>query len=154
MNNAERMQKEILSLVQRGEMKPELAAKLLRSLPKETSSQPSATKTSPIAVIGMAGRFPEAEDVQSFWENLASGKDSVRPVPARRFWPDTANETSDVEFCKQGGFLDRVDLFDPLFFDISPREAELMDPQQRIFLEESWRAFEDAGLSVDYLNSL
>lgn len=153
MNNAERMQKEILSLVQRGEMKPELAAKLLRSLPKETSSQPSATKLSPIAVIGMAGRFPEADDVQGFWENLASGKDSVRPVPARRFWPHTANETSDVEFCKQGGFLDRVDQFDPLFFDISPREAELMDPQQRIFLEESWRAFEDAGLSAEYLNS-
>ena len=153
MNNAERMQKEILSLVQRGVLKPELAAKLLRSLPKETSSQPSATKTSPIAVIGMAGRFPEADDIQSFWENLASGKDSVRPVPARRFWPDIANETSDTEFCKQGGFLDRVDLFDPLFFDISPREAELMDPQQRIFLEESWRAFEDAGLSAEYLNS-
>ncbi|HKR63434.1 MAG TPA: beta-ketoacyl synthase N-terminal-like domain-containing protein, partial [Thermoanaerobaculia bacterium] len=90
-----------------------------------------------IAVIGMSGRFPGAPDVAAFWQRLADGTDCVTEMPLARFGAGAEG--------KWGGFLDRVDDFDPLFFNISPREAVQMDPQQRLFLEEAWRTFEDAG---------
>ncbi|MCP3942315.1 MAG: type I polyketide synthase, partial [Desulfobacteraceae bacterium] len=110
----------------------------------------------PIAIIGMSGRFPDADNLNKFWENLAEGKNSVREVPEGR-WnadkyfdpnPGAGNKT----YCKWGGFLDNTDKFDPLFFNISPAEAEHMDPQQRLFLEEAWKALEDAGYSPDTLS--
>ncbi len=102
-----------------------------------------------IAIIGMAGRFPGANSVDDFWSNIVNGIDSVGPVPRSR-WdhaqvydpdPNTPGRTQ----CPAGGFLDDVESFDPLFFNISPSEATLMDPQQRLFLQEAWRALEDAG---------
>ena len=90
------------------------------------------------AVIGMAGRYPDAPDLARFWENLVAGKDSVRPVPASR---RRAAVPPDLMV---GGFLDDVESFDSLFFSISPRDAELMDPQERLFLEVVWAALEDA----------
>ncbi|MBQ0826804.1 SDR family NAD(P)-dependent oxidoreductase [Streptomyces tagetis] len=103
-----------------------------------------------IAVIGMSGRYPMAPDLDAFWRNLADGRDCVTGIPpARRTsWGLTATgelpRESGID-CSSGGFLDGVDRFDPLFFHISPREAEAMDPQERIFLEVAWSAFEDAG---------
>ncbi|MCK6523453.1 SDR family NAD(P)-dependent oxidoreductase, partial [Myxococcota bacterium] len=102
-----------------------------------------------IAIIGMAGRFPQALDLDAFWANLLSGRDCTEEVPADR-WdveafydpdPSAPNKTS----CRRGGFVPDVHHFDPLFFRLSPREAAFLDPQQRIFLEMAWRAFEDAG---------
>ena len=102
-----------------------------------------------IAVIGMAGRFPDARDVNEFWNNLAGGKDSVREIT--RWNPDQYYDlepgTPGKSNSKWGAFLSDIDQFDPLFFNISPKEAELMDPQQRLFLEEAWKALEDAGYS-------
>ncbi|MCP4996508.1 MAG: zinc-binding dehydrogenase [Gammaproteobacteria bacterium] len=103
-----------------------------------------------IAIIGMSGRFPDAGDVAEFWENLSTGLDSIQAVPPERW--DTAHPTlSDLhpsDGARQwAGLLADIDQFDPLFFNISPREAELMDPQQRLFLEETWKAIEDAGYS-------
>ncbi|MFI2641580.1 SDR family NAD(P)-dependent oxidoreductase [Streptomyces sp. NPDC018610] len=96
-----------------------------------------------IAVIGMAGRFPQAPDLNAFWELLAHGRDAIGPVPADRWDPDEVTDpVKDIQAV--GGFLEGVDLFDAGFFGISPREAEVLDPQQRLLLEAVWRALEDA----------
>ena len=105
-------------------------------------------ETEPIAVIGLAGRFPGAADVDTFWENLAAGRDCVSEIPSER-WPlagffERTAGTPDRSISKWGGFLNDVAGFDPAFFNLSPREADHMDPQQRLFLMEAWRALEDA----------
>ena len=103
-----------------------------------------------IAVIGMAGRFPGAPDLEQFWRNLRDGVDSVAPVPASRFpidaWSDPDPQVSNRSYCRDGGFLSGIEDFDPRFFGIAPAEAKIMDPQQRLFLETAWLALEDAGL--------
>jgi len=104
----------------------------------------------PIAVVGMACRFPGAPDLEAFWRLLCDGIDATREVPAERWDPagfyDPDPETPGTTNTRRGAFLERIDEFDPLFFGISPREAAEMDPQQRIMLELSWEALEDAGL--------
>jgi acyl transferase domain-containing protein/acyl carrier protein len=101
-----------------------------------------------IAIVGMSGRYAGARDLEQFWQNLAEGRDSVVEVPASRWdvqrFYDPRPQPGKV-YCKWLGALEDVECFDPLFFGISPAEAELMDPQQRLFLEEGYRAFEDAG---------
>ncbi|MEH2062923.1 MAG: SDR family NAD(P)-dependent oxidoreductase [Nostoc sp.] len=103
----------------------------------------------PIAVVGMSGRFPGADNLDQFWLNLASGKSSITEVPAERWdlnqWYDPDPAVLNKTHCKWGGFLHDIDKFDALFFKLSGREAELTDPQQRLFLEVSWAALEDAG---------
>jgi len=107
------------------------------------------TRTEPIAVIGMAGRFPGARNVTEFWRNLAAGHDAVSEVPADRWnWRehfDTNPERVGHTYCRWGGFLDGMTEFDAPFFRITPAEAEVMDPQQRLFLETCWHALDDAG---------
>ena len=101
-----------------------------------------------IAIIGMAGRFPQAKNLRQFWRNLQEGKDCVSEIPASRWdWRCYAGLKSPAgkDMSKWGGFIDDPDCFDPLFFRISPREAEVMDPQERLFLETCWEALEDAG---------
>ncbi|HEY0791540.1 MAG TPA: SDR family NAD(P)-dependent oxidoreductase, partial [Chthoniobacterales bacterium] len=109
-----------------------------------------------IAVIGVSGQFPGAANLREFWANLASGCDSITEIPASR-WPfhEHYHETPGTPgrtYCKWGGFLAAVDQFDPLFFSISPHEAELMDPQHRLFLMEAWKALEDAGYANPAIN--
>jgi acyl transferase domain-containing protein/NAD(P)-dependent dehydrogenase (short-subunit alcohol dehydrogenase family) len=102
-----------------------------------------------IAIIGLSGRYPQANDLEAFWQNLKNGKDCISEVPLERwdhskyYSPDKGK--TDKCFAKWGGFLQDFDKFDPLFFNISPREAELMDPQERLFLEVVWSTLEDAG---------
>lgn len=115
-----------------------------------TSSSDQSSLTAPIAIVGISGRFPDAENVQEFWENLQNGKNSVREVPKDRGWDindcfDTQPQTPGKTYSKWGGFLTDIDKFDPLFFKISPRDAELMDPSERLFIQEAWKAIEDAG---------
>lgn len=95
-----------------------------------------------IAVIGISGRFPGADDVETFWNNLAAGRETVAEVPPGRWRTIQADENI---YCRRAGLLEEIDRFDPLFFNISPREAEEMDPRQRLFLLEAWKALEDAG---------
>ncbi|MFF0487657.1 ACP S-malonyltransferase [Nocardia sp. NPDC004068] len=99
----------------------------------------TAVRDRDIAVIGMAGRYPQAPDLDAFWRNLAEGRDSVTEVPADRW------DSRDRPESRWGGFLTDVDAFDPLFFGISPRDAAAMDPQERLFLQTAWHALEDAG---------
>jgi len=112
-------------------------------------SSGSPQKREPIAVIGMSGVFPQSPDLDSFWRNLEAGKDLIREVPKERwdwkaFFGDPQKETNKTNI-KWGGFIEDADKFDALFFNISPREAEVMDPQQRLFLETVWKTIEDAG---------
>ncbi|MEZ3181299.1 SDR family NAD(P)-dependent oxidoreductase [Streptomyces pimonensis] len=90
----------------------------------------------PVAVIGMAGRLPGSPDLDAYWTHLIEGHDLVTPGPAERFGVSVP----------AGGFLDDILGFDAEFFAVSPREARLMDPQQRLFLEAAWHAVEDAAL--------
>ena len=95
-----------------------------------------------IAIIGMAGRYPKAKNINEFWDNLIQGRDCIETIPDVRFNQRFPNEFSEKY---RGGFIDDVDKFDSLFFNISPREAEHLDPQERLFLEVAWEAIEDAG---------
>ena len=102
-----------------------------------------------IAIIGLAGRYPGANDPAEFWHNLRTGTDCISEIPRDRWdysrYVDRDTSTSGQVPGKWGGFIDGVDRFDPLFFNISPVEAEYMDPQERLFLECVYAAIEDAG---------
>jgi acyl transferase domain-containing protein len=102
-----------------------------------------------IAIIGISGRYPLADDLREFWENLKAGKDCVTEIPPERWlngqYYDPDKAKPGKTYGKWGGFISDIDKFDPLFFNIAPREAELLDPQERLFLETVWGALEDAG---------
>lgn len=99
-----------------------------------------------IAVIGMAGSFPGAPDLDRFWEIVRAGRRTVRTVPAPESGAGARDAASDAPTAvRAGGVLDGAELFDAAFFGYSPREAELLDPQQRVFLECAWTALEGAG---------
>jgi amino acid adenylation domain-containing protein len=121
-----------------------------RDRPTQAASvAPLAGSAMAIAVVGLAGRYPGARTLDEFWANLAAGRDCVTEVPASRwdhsrFFDPTRGRPGKTN-SKWGGFIEDFDCFDPLFFNISPREAEFMDPQERIFLECAWEALEDAG---------
>jgi acyl transferase domain-containing protein/NAD(P)-dependent dehydrogenase (short-subunit alcohol dehydrogenase family)/acyl carrier protein/SAM-dependent methyltransferase len=108
-----------------------------------------SARDQPVAIIGMSGRFPMAPDLWAFWDNLLQGRDCIRPVPAER-WQRALGRRPDgaAKRPRWGGFLDNVDHFDPLFFNLSVREAERMDPQQRLVLENAWHTLEHAGYSA------
>ncbi len=113
-------------------------------------------KNEPVAIVGMSCRFPGgANSPQEFWNLLRDGVDAVTEVPASRWDVDAYYSPDEDEAGKMstrsGGFLDQVDLFDPHFFGIAPREAVGMDPQQRLLLEVAWEALENAGQSPDEL---
>src|SRR6187402_2622943 len=104
----------------------------------------------PIAIVGMSCRFPGARDLAEFWELLSSGTDAISEVPAARWDLDKVYDpvigTPGKMNTRHGGFIPGVEEFDAGAFGIAPREAERMDPQQRVMLEVAWEAFEDAGL--------
>lgn len=120
----------------------------------EAQSQPPALD---IAIVGISGRYPGAQNIEAYWDNLRDGKDSITEIPADRWdfsrYYDIDKDKAGKTNTKWGGFLDGVDRFDPLFFHISPREAELMDPQERLFLECAYETLEDAGYTREMLGS-
>ncbi len=114
-----------------------------------TFSATQENQQAPIAIIGMSGMMPQSEDLATFWQHLVRGDNLVTEIPEDRWdWkayygdPDSEPNKTNV---KWGGFLKHIEAFDPSFFAISPREAELMDPQQRLFLETTWKCIEDGG---------
>ncbi|HEX6292109.1 MAG TPA: SDR family NAD(P)-dependent oxidoreductase, partial [Herpetosiphonaceae bacterium] len=114
------------------------------------------TSSPAIAIIGMAGRFPGAHNPQGLWHNLINGVKSIRS-----FSDDELRQAGvDPEMLRQpnyvkaGATVDNVDQFDAAFFGFTPREAEVMDPQQRLFLECSWEALEDAAYDPERCSAL
>ncbi|MDC8638266.1 SDR family NAD(P)-dependent oxidoreductase [Xanthomonas hortorum] len=101
----------------------------------------------PIAIIGVSAALPLAADLDEFWSNLIQGRDCITTVPPGRFeWESVRGDSEELGIeMRKGGFISGIDEFDPLFFNISPREAATMDPHQRLLLMHAWRAIEDAG---------
>jgi acyl transferase domain-containing protein len=113
-----------------------------------TASSPGA-----YAIVGMAGRFPGARDIDAFWANLRAGVESRtvfsdQELLAQGFPAAAFNRPN---FVKSGFVLDDFDMFDAAFFGLNPREAELLDPQHRLFLECAWQAMENAGYDPETL---
>ena len=108
-----------------------------------------------IAIIGLGCRFPKAKNPQAYWQLVSNGVDAVSEIPSDRWDVDELYDPQPATPGKMntrwGGFLSEVDQFDPLFFNISPREAERIDPQQRLFLEVAWEALENAAIATDKL---
>jgi amino acid adenylation domain-containing protein len=118
--------------------------------PTQRASQIAAAGAEPIAIVGMAARLPGAADVEEFWRNLLDGRDSIRHFAVDEL--DTsiaASLRSDPNYVRARGVVDGYADFDAAFFGVSPREAELMDPQQRVFLELCWECIESAGYAPD-----
>ncbi|MEW6352921.1 MAG: amino acid adenylation domain-containing protein [Pseudomonadota bacterium] len=104
-----------------------------------------------IAIIGMAGRFPGANDIEEFWRNLQGGKESVRFFTAQELEESGVDDAliHDPNYVRARAVLDDAIAFDAAFFGYQPREAEIIDPQQRVFLECCWHALENAGYDPD-----
>ncbi|MDM5187019.1 SDR family NAD(P)-dependent oxidoreductase [Bacillus sp. DX4.1] len=102
-----------------------------------------------IAIIGINGRYPMAQTLDEFWEVLKTGRDCITEIPGERWdyhkYYEPSQKKQGKTYSKWGGFIKDIDKFDPLFFNISPKEAEMMDPQERLFLETVWHTIEDAG---------
>jgi myxalamid-type polyketide synthase MxaF len=123
---------------------PEALAAHLAGEPPAAAPGPApenAADDEPIAIVGLSCRFPGSPDPSAFWRLLSRGRDAITAVPAGR-WDAAGPDLRGA----RGGFLDRIDRFDPDFFGISPREAPHIDPQQRLMLELAWEALEDAGI--------
>ena len=122
---------------------------------------PVATATggdvdAPVAIVGIGCKFPgQAEDPESFWANLVAGRDCISEVPLLRWDADSYFDPDpDVPgrmITRYGGFVDDIEKFDASFFGVSPREAVQLDPQQRMLLETTWKAIEDANQPVECL---
>ncbi len=121
----------------------------VRASPKIVAK--SAPDDTRIAIIGMAGRFPQSPDIESFFDNLLAGRDLTGDLPLDRYSPAYAERIAKADFARHGGFLNDIDRFDAALFKVSPVEAERMDPQQRLLLESAWRTLEDAGYTPEEL---
>jgi 3-oxoacyl-(acyl-carrier-protein) synthase/NADP-dependent 3-hydroxy acid dehydrogenase YdfG len=104
-----------------------------------------------IAIVGVHAHFPQCKSLRELWDNLEQGRDLTGLVPADRWdWeefyhPDPTAAAAGKIYCKWGGFLEDCDKFDAGFFGITPEEARVIDPQERLFLQSVWGAIEDAG---------
>ncbi|MBT9548719.1 MAG: AMP-binding protein [Candidatus Sericytochromatia bacterium] len=123
--------------------------KVTQSKSPDSVLRPRSPKTqAPVAILGLACRFPgNANDPDRFWHNLLTGQDAITVPPEARFGAAGASATDAFK----GGYLADIQAFDAAFFGISAREAESMDPQQRILLELAWEALENAGLLPESL---
>ncbi|MFJ2554492.1 MULTISPECIES: beta-ketoacyl synthase N-terminal-like domain-containing protein [unclassified Streptomyces] len=107
----------------------------------------SGAEGTDIALVGMAGRFPGADGVRQLWHNIRAGKDTITRFTEEELRAEGVSEEllADPAYVRAGSVLDGIDLFDAGFFGHTPKEAQLLDPQQRLFLETAWHTLEDAG---------
>jgi acyl transferase domain-containing protein/aryl carrier-like protein len=115
-----------------------------------------ADRPEEIAIIGMAGRFPQAKNIEQLWQKLRNGVELITFFTDDELRAEGATEEmlQDPAFVKAGGLMADIDLFDAGFFGYSPREAEILDPQHRNFLECSWEALENAGYDAERSSGL
>lgn len=131
---------------------PNAALSLLKNEPVGKTVQHSIS-TDDIAIIGMAGEFPGADNIAEFWQLLKEGHSSIEVIPESRWnWKKqfvADNSQPGMSYCRQGGFIRQAKLFDEKYFNIAPVDAEKMDPQARRLLHQCYYALEDC----DFLNS-
>ncbi|SCK31495.1 amino acid adenylation domain-containing protein [Streptomyces sp. WMMB 714] len=125
-------------------------ARATTSAPERSAGRSGAAQQ-PVAVVGLAGRYPGAPGPDSFWRLLAEGRSAVREVPSDR-WDWRVAHVLDPATTRFGCFLDDWDRFDAALFRIPPRDAAVLDPQERQFLQTAWEAFETAGYSRSCLS--
>ncbi len=141
----EKIKEYIFEEVANGKLTKQEAAGML----KELYSDNEANLDQEIAVVGMDCKFPKANNLEEYWQNIRNGACCIDDFPEQRK-KDTdllLQEDYDQDPYQRQGYLDEVDKFGPLFFNITPDEADKMAPAQRLFLESSWKALEDAGLA-------
>ena len=107
-----------------------------------------------IAIVGMSGRYPDSNNLSQYWENLLNARNSIKEIPKSRWdvnqYYDPRPYQKGKVYCKWLGMLDDVEYFDPLFFNISPAEAEGMDPQHRLFYKKDIRPLKMPVLTVSH----
>lgn len=121
------------------------------SAPTIRESSSRAVTDKDIAVVGIACRFPDADNHEQFWMNLQSGKNSIKEIPASRWDSEqhySRSRQKSKTLSKWGGLIDDYDCFDPVMFGLSARESALMDPQERLLLQEIYTAFQDANINI------
>src|SRR6185369_10698925 len=110
-----------------------------------------------IAIVGMAGRFPQAKNLEEFLRNLREGRECIsffKDEPLQWLPIEHAPKPGDPRYVRARGVLEKPEWFDAAFFGMKPKEAEIMDPQHRVFLECAWEALEDAGCNPDTFDGL
>ncbi|WP_160643692.1 beta-ketoacyl synthase N-terminal-like domain-containing protein [Chengkuizengella marina] len=144
----ENLSRKIFEKVSKGRMDKETALELLKSIKLEGMNE---KVNDDIAIIGCSVQMPQAKNLEQFWDLITHKKEVIKKFPRERqkdclgFIKEfTSLEKQDIQF-SHGGYLDDVDQFDYSFFNLSPKEAALMDPNQRLFLESAWQCIEDAG---------
>lgn len=139
----------VLALIGDAEGDPQPAVTATETTAEDTSAK--MVSRDDIAIIGMSCRFPGAENVEQFWQNLLDGVDSVSEIPDDRWDVDqffSADRQPGKMYTKEGGFLEDIGHFDAELFNISPQEACWIDPQHRMLLENSYTALENAGIAT------
>ena len=142
-DNKKDLMRFLIEQVKAGSLPKDKAVEFLKVV---DGSKPEQAAAQDIAIVGMACRFPEADNKEQFWQNLAQGKNSIRPFPAHRKAQLSAIEDDDIELFN-GGFLDSVEQFDNDYFNVPPAIAKHMDPYHRLFLQNLIETIEDAGYS-------
>ncbi|TYQ17737.1 UNVERIFIED_CONTAM: polyketide synthase PksL/polyketide synthase PksN [Acetivibrio alkalicellulosi] len=116
---------------------------------KKMKDENTSKRTEGIAIIGISGQYPQADNLDQLWSNLKEGRNCITEIPEARWdWKQYYDEQKGKKgriYTKWGGFLEDIDKFDPLFFNISPIEAEKIDPQERLFLQSAYSCIQDAG---------
>lgn len=153
--------RQVLEQIKRGEIDTKAGYQFLKiiselsSAPSQHAKELTGSPNMDVAVIGLSGRYPKALQLAEFWRNLVDGRNCIAEIPQERWelsdFYDSDPKRVNRSYSKWGGFIEEVDCFDPLMFNISPVEAELMDPQERLFLEKVWEVLEDAGYTRETL---
>lgn len=146
-------------LPEQAEVEPAMPQENSPRLQHKTDTDSSSKEQEDIAIVGVSCRYPGADTLEQYWKLLRNGSDMVTEIPMERWdWrdyydSDPSRAREGKSYSKWGAFLAGVDRFDPLFFGISPKEAETMDPQERIFLQTAWETLEDAGYTPEELRA-
>lgn len=131
------------------------APQLLRHFGLDGSTTGAGVQNRDIAIVGISCRLPDADNAQAFWQNLMNGHNSFKEIPAERWqvedFYDAERQPGKTQ-SKWAALIDDVDCFDPDFFEIPANEAITMDPQERLLLQEAYRAFEDGGINLGKLS--